>query len=508
MAPCPAGRCTGLRRHSRGPILGGSTMHTRISVLATALALVAGALLPGIAHAAPVANDDFDQATAVTALPFTQTQDASGATKASDDPFRCTGYELTNTVWFRYTATDNGLLRFTAADAGPSTVISVHTGGRGSLDDVEGGCSTDGQATFQGKAGTTYQIMISGWSRPLTTLTVGLDRIAPAANDNWSGAQPIDGLPFAVSPDLSVASPEADEPASACEPDRNKRSVWYRYTTAESRPILLGLENYGYQYSAAIYTGDSITSLTELTCYKGSQYEKKSVRANPGTTYYVRFSGEARNSGSGKLTLSETPPLDPSFYISSEATVFSDVQFRAESWNAFDKPMTSRWDFGDGSSSPATTEAVSHRYAKDGEYKITLNTTAPDGRSATKTTTVTVNTHDVAITRFDVPKTARAGQSVPITVHIGNTRYTEKPTVILYRSKGDSWEAVGSSTLDVPAHPSRTVKFPFSYTVTDADAAIGKVTFRAVVQLTYPIRDARPMDNEVIALATTIKGRS
>jgi hypothetical protein len=118
-----------------------------------------------------------------------------------------------------------------------------------------------------------------------------------------------------------------------------------------------------------------------------------------------------------------------------------------------------------------------------------------------------VNTHDVAITKFTKPSTAREGQSKPITVDVANTRYLESATVVLYKHNGTYWTEVGTLTLEVPARAGRTVRFPFAYTFTPDDAVLGKVAFRAVVSLPYPVRDARPMDNEVITVATTVNPR-
>ena len=150
---------------------------------------------------------------------------------------------------------------------------------------------------------------------------------------------------------------------------------------------------------------------------------------------------------------------------------------------------------------------VNHRYTADGTYLVTLHAMTPDGRTHTVTSQVKVETHDVSITRFDVPGSAREGETKSIKVHVGNTRYPEKVTVTLAKNSGDQWVQVGSLTLDVPAHPWHTVQFPFAYTFTPQDAVAGKVTFRAQAQLPYPTRDALSLDNEVISLATKVKPR-
>jgi len=56
----------------------------------------------------------------------------------------------------------------------------------------------------------------------------------------------------------------------------------------------------------------------------------------------------------------------------------------------------------------------------------------------------------------------------------------------------------------VPVRPSnRTTDFNFSYTFTSEDAAIGKVTFRAVASI-IEARDALSADNEAISSPTKV----
>jgi hypothetical protein len=75
----------------------------------------------------------------------------------------------------------------------------------------------------------------------------------------------------------------------------------------------------------------------------------------------------------------------------------------------------------------------------------------------------------------------------------------------LWRSRvGGGWDLVGQSTQFVPSKSgNKTTSFVFSYTFTPDDAAVGKVTFRAVATPASG-RDAVPGDNEVIALPTTV----
>lgn len=470
--------------------------------LAVVTAALMGVLVPGVAHAAPPSNDDFSTSTQVTALPFSDTQDISGATRAADDPSWCQT-SVERSVWYSYTPTADVLVRATTAGSSQSMIMSANTGLRGELRGVDEACSTGAAypITFPAKAGTTYHFLVGGYGG---TLKFALDQVAPAANDNFAQAQPVT-LPFTAQPDVTVASFEADEPESACVYDEQRPSVWYSYTApAEALSVIPKVQ--GNTAAVTVYTGSDITGLREVTCADGNVVQRAIFRTTPGTTYYLRFTAAHRNYQPISVSLTEAPPLQPYMGISGNGnTVYSDMMFNADSFADVDGELTAEWDFGDGTTLPAQQGQVSHRYQADGTYRVTMKATSVDGRTATVSTEVKIETHDVGITKFVVPTSARAGQSKPITVHVANTRYLEKTTVTLYRSNGSSWVEVGKLTLDVPAHPTRKVQFPFSYTFTPEDLAMGKVAFRAVASLSYPVRDARPLDNEVISIATTVR---
>src|SRR6266545_3924344 len=65
------------------------------------------ALLHASAALAQPANDDFDSATVIAALPFSDSISTADATTAGDDP-SCTGNE--HTVWYAFTPTQDGII--------------------------------------------------------------------------------------------------------------------------------------------------------------------------------------------------------------------------------------------------------------------------------------------------------------------------------------------------------------------------------------------------------------
>jgi len=118
---------------------------------------------------------------------------------------------------------------------------------------------------------------------------------------------------------------------------------------------------------------------------------------------------------------------------------------------------------------------------------------------------VAVKTHDVAITQFKRPSSGKVGRTKTITVEINNSRYAETVQVAILRSvPGGGFEQVGQVTQGVPARSAkRSTSFSISYTFSEQDAALGKVTFQAVATI-VSARDANPADNAVTAVPVKV----
>jgi hypothetical protein len=100
-----------------------------------------------------------------------------------------------------------------------------------------------------------------------------------------------------------------------------------------------------------------------------------------------------------------------------------------------------------------------------------------------------------------------SGQTRQISVGISNRHYPETVQVLVLRSVPNEQNAlVGELTQQVPVLPTgRTATFNYNYTFSSADAAVGKVTFFAVANISGH-KDALPSDNEAISLPTKVIG--
>jgi hypothetical protein len=106
----------------------------------------------------------------------------------------------------------------------------------------------------------------------------------------------------------------------------------------------------------------------------------------------------------------EWPPTD--FWNEPQIpSIFDKVAFGLYDYPPYDWQCT--WDFGDGTTANECWINSSKQYNADGDYTVNLHVFDPDGGQppADYSITITVSTHDVAITKFIVPQSTRAGQT-------------------------------------------------------------------------------------------------
>jgi len=326
-------------------------------------------------------------------------------------------------------------------------------------------------------------------------------RVSPP-NDDFANGTVISSLPFGAGVNLLTAGTEAGEGSPSCAtfygPVNN--TVWYSFTPTQTQSITARIVNASINTVVAAYSGNAVTSLTELGCgvFGGSP----TFRAEAGTTYHFLVGGLFGQGGPVEFRLEVTPPpVANLFYYPSDPTAFDVVQFIDQSYDPGGVGISARaWQFGDGAT--GSDCCPTHRYATDGSYTTQLTVTTPDGRTASTSQTVLVRTHDVAITRFQAPSAGMIGKTSKIAVDIRSNRYPETVQVQLFKSVPGGFQLVATSTQTLPTR-NRITSVAFSYTFAPEDAIIGKVTFKAVASL-LGARDALPADNEAIAPPTKV----
>jgi PKD domain-containing protein len=476
-----------------------------------ALVLVAGLVLlgivsPGVAQALAPTNDDFANATVVSSTPFSDSVAIDEATmEVGPESVPC-GLPSTEgrTVWYSVTPSSDGALRvINSANFYNQFAAIYRQDGSGFAGLALLDCATwyfgENTAVAQVTAGETYYVQTGSNFATVGTLGVAIDVIEAPTNDDFDDAAAVTTVPAHRSVDTTAATRESGEPDPSCAYG-STGTAWYSFTPAVTDSYSITGSSSSIWPKIAVYTGGSLDSLSYLGCAAYSS--PFTFRAEAGLTYYLQVSGIG---ASGPLAFDVAFAADPvpSFgWNPYDPSIFDTVQFYNNSWDPAGVGIsTAAWTFGDGTSG----DNPQHRYAKDGDYDVTLTVTTPDGRSASLTQMVRVATHDVEITKVQAAQTANVGQTRQITVGIVNTRYADTVQVRLLKSvAGGNWQEIGVSTQLVPVRgPNRTTSFVFNYTFTAEDKVLGKINFQAIASIQGP-RDAALTDNTFISLPTKV----
>jgi hypothetical protein len=453
------------------------------------------------ANAALPANDDFANAVTVSSLPFTDTVDISQATSEPGEPSFCGAIE---TVWYSFTPSSDVVVR--ASPAGSNffspniTIFRADGPGLGGLTWLN--CGQFGSdVVFQAHAGTTYYIQGGSVFFNGGTLALTLTSVPAPTNNDFANAAPINAVPFSDSVDITGATTEPGEPINNCG-GQFTNTVWYSFTPSTSGTYSAGASSL-INGGVNVYTGSTFANLNRIAC-GSSGTGIGSFHADAGVTYYLQ-SGTFGALGNLRTSLDLAPPPAVGFiWGPPDPSMFDVVHFFDQSFDPANIGIQTRdWNFGDGATAIGTP--VTHQFAKDGDYSVKLTDTTTDGRSNTATNLIQVRTHDVAISKLAVPTNGSVGKTVQIVVKLTNTHYAEDVQVQLYRSSQGGFDQVASTTQTVPAmKKGQTFDVKLVYTFTAADAALGKVTFKATALL-QGARDALPADNDAIAPPTIVK---
>ncbi len=113
------------------------------------------------AYAAPPPNDNFASATVISALPFSDSVDSTGATLEPGEMSFCGSTPQTQSVWYSFTPSANAaVIANTAGSSFSDTSLTVYQAvgsGLGGLNFLNYACF-GGSITFIAQVGTTYYL--------------------------------------------------------------------------------------------------------------------------------------------------------------------------------------------------------------------------------------------------------------------------------------------------------------------------------------------------------------
>ncbi|HLE05122.1 MAG TPA: hypothetical protein VI729_10990, partial [Anaerolineales bacterium] len=223
--------------------------------------------------ALPPPNDDFDNATEISALPFSEVVDTTGATEAPDDPeVSCAQVDEPNGVWYRLTPGADVSLQIDTFGSDYRTALAVFTGDRGSLSEVACNSNAGGpQSAVQipAQAGVTYMIeVIQVSSFDGGALQLNAVEATIPENDDFDSATEIPGLPFPEFLFTGLATSAGDDPALSCgksPPSAYSNSVWFRYPAPADGGITIEILDTNYNTIIAAWAGQR-GELSEVGC--------------------------------------------------------------------------------------------------------------------------------------------------------------------------------------------------------------------------------------------------
>lgn len=277
----------------------------------------AGNLVFALDALVPPPNDEITTATTITALPYTNVVDTTGAIVAQDDPNACGYYE--HTVWYSFTASVTMRVEASTAGSDYRAGLAVFTGTRGALNFVGCGESVNesySQFTFNAASGRRYYFMIAG---PGGHLKFSVTPILPPTNDDFDRATVLTSLPFADAINTSLATTNRDDPTTCNQPGA---TVWYSFTPSQDLFIEANAEASDYSVVLSVWTG-SRTALAQVACF-GGDYVR--FPAFAGTTYFIMAGSTFRGEGSHLvLTVNGRPKLKIGVTVEADAGADSKI---------------------------------------------------------------------------------------------------------------------------------------------------------------------------------------
>jgi hypothetical protein len=113
--------------------------------------------------------------------------------------------------------------------------------------------------------------------------------LAQPSNDSFSGAQPVNSVPYSASVDVFDATVEPGEPTEVCAPIAN--TVWYALTLDESSSLLIDTTGSGFDTVLAVWRGSDIDNLDLVKCVDDTSLGVESrvlLSVTAGETYLIQ----------------------------------------------------------------------------------------------------------------------------------------------------------------------------------------------------------------------------
>ena len=261
---------------------------------------------------APPANDNFANATTLSGTKGQMAGNNLSATRQPGEPAHSISAGG-RSVWFNWTAPASGQATFDTFGLYFDSVLAVYTGDSiDSLtpivanDDIVPGLIQLSRASFAATAGTTYHIVVDGYSNAVAGATADFNPFtlnwelafnAPT-NDLFSQARLLPGATGSLTTSNSTAVFEWLEPLHG---PLSGKSLWFQWASPRDRDVTINTSGSTFDTLLAVYTGNDFLSLASVAFNDDFTNLTSSVTfaATAGTTYFIAVDGYNPGNGRG-----------------------------------------------------------------------------------------------------------------------------------------------------------------------------------------------------------------
>lgn len=265
-------------------------------------ALAIALLFAPAATAAPPANDDFDDAEALTGFPTSATGTLTQATLETGEPDH--GESTVKSIWFEWTAPTSVPVRIDTCDTFIfGNALAVYRGDslttlsrvRGYETSFGPSCNGHPSLSFNPVQGAEYMIAIGGWNGSGGAVGLQINEAESPANDDFDHPYAFTGEgQIAAEGTNAGATKEPGEPNH--EGDPGGSSVWFEWTAPGSGVATISACLTEFPVAIAAYEGDSLDRLEPIgrrgvlpDCGAGEGYLRFGVTA--GHAYRFALDG-------------------------------------------------------------------------------------------------------------------------------------------------------------------------------------------------------------------------
>ncbi|MEZ4630634.1 MAG: hypothetical protein R2880_08000 [Deinococcales bacterium] len=243
-------------------------------------------------------NDDFVAAAQLSGLSGQSSGNNLNASKESGEPNHA-GNSGGASVWWSWTAPDNGVVTIDTNGSNFDTTLGVYTGsGVDSLTEVasddDAGDDTQSLVSFDAVSGTTYQIAVDGYDGVQGDIVLNWNLVTSQGpvNDNFANRLQLSGSSGQTTTSNTDASKESGEPNHAG--NSGGASLWWSWTAPSSGVVTIDTNGSNFDTTLGVYTGSSVNGLTEVASDDDAGNDTQSLvsfSTTSGTVYQIAVDG-------------------------------------------------------------------------------------------------------------------------------------------------------------------------------------------------------------------------